>query len=192
MQLFFPWQLHICELGGGHPKIPLSAGNAFDRVFKKKAPPLCPSMGKHTHTYIEMRTHLRPTLISFYTPTQQCAHTHIWTNAEREQWRVSVLSERMPFLTPLSKYPCVNTADQMAERETDRDRERKTETEVLLESREQNTRTFLYSYNHTCMSVYQSVWPYLTLTLKLLRPHFHMQQANGSVAMVTTERPGIF
>lgn len=45
----------------------------------------------------------------------------------------------MPFLTPLSKYPCVNTADQMAERETDRDRERETETEGLLVTGEQST-----------------------------------------------------
>lgn len=191
MQLFFPWQLHICELGGGHPKIPLSAGNAFDRVLKKKkAPPLCPSMGKHTHIY--RHAHTPTSYPNKFLHTHSTMHTHTWTNAEREQWRVSVLSEWMPFLTPLSEYPCVNTADQMAERETDRDRERETETEVLLESREQNTRTFLYPYNHTCLSVYQSVWPYLTLTLKLLRPHFHMQQANGSVAMVTTERPGIF
>ena len=106
-----------------------------------------------------------------------------------EQWRVSVLSEWMPFLTLLSKCPCVNTADQMAERETGRERQ---EQRCCwgVESRAEGTS--LYSYGHTCRSVCQSVWPRVTFSLKLLRPHFYMQQANGSVAMVTTERPRIF
>lgn len=62
----------------------------------------------------------------------------------------------MPFLTLLSKYSRVNTADQTAERETDR--ESKTETEVLLESREHEYKDlpiFLQPY----LSVYQSVGP---------------------------------
>lgn len=98
MQLFFPWQLHICELGGGHPKIPLSAGNAFDRVLKKKRPHLFVQAWVSTHTYIDMHTYLRPTLISFYTPTQQCAHTHTHMDKRRERAVKGVCAEWMDAL----------------------------------------------------------------------------------------------
>lgn len=83
-------------------------------------------MGKHTHIYRHAHT---PTSHSTHplNNEQGLTFTHTHTHADKcERWRVSVLSEWMPCLTLLSKCPCVNTADQMAEREmeTDRDRER--------------------------------------------------------------------
>lgn len=107
-----------------------------------------------------------------------------------EQWRVSVPSEWMPFLTLLSKCPCVNTADQMAERETGRERQ-KQRCCWRVESGAEGL-PYILTAIPVCLSVCQSVWPCVSFSLKLLRPHFYMQQANGSVAMVTTERPRIF
>lgn len=185
MQLFFPWQLHICDLGGGHPKI-LLFERLWQRVQKEKRSHLFVQALVSTCTHIDMHTHLCPTLKRFYTPTQQCAGTniHTWTNAQREQWRVSVLSEWMPFLTLLSKCPCVNSWSDGWKRDT----ESKTETEMLLMSREQSRRTFLiFTTKHTCLSIHLTV----SHTLNIPRPHFLMQQAYGSVAMVTTERPWI-
>lgn len=105
--------------------------------------------------------------------------THTQTHAGREHWRVSVLSEWAPFLTRLSKYPCVNTADQMAERETDGDGGADGESRALHED--------LVILLQPYLSLYRSVWPRLTL-----HPHHHMQQANRSVAMETIDRPRIF
>lgn len=66
---------------------------------------------KFLHTHLTMRN-------------EQHSHTRTQTNARRERWRMSALSEWVPFLTLLSMRPRVNTADQMAERETKRERER--------------------------------------------------------------------
>lgn len=157
---------------GGRP--PQNSPLYWQRLWqgvKKKAPPLCPSMGRHTHVCRHAHT---PTSHSnkFYTPTQQCArttiHAHTDKYMEREQWRVSALSERMPFLTLLSKCPRVNTADQMTERQTERKRQRAKKETEMLNSRAGVERLFLNSNNHTfCLSICLT-WPHTCTPSSLL------------------------
>lgn len=89
-------------------------------------------------------------------------------------------SEWVPFLTPLSKYPCVNTADQPAERETGGHGGADEESKGLHKD-------FLL-FRQLYLSLYQpSLTPALTLG-----PRRRMLQANRSVVMATIDRPRVF
>lgn len=158
-------------------------------MFKKKKRPhlfVRAWVRAHIHRYSARRTHthLHCGANKFlHTRNTMCAHT--WTHAgserkrETEHQRLSAPSEWVPFLTPLSKYPCVNTADQPAERATGEHGGTDGESKGLHKD-------FL-QFRQLYLSLYQP-----RLTPPHTWPCRYMQEANRSVAMATVDRPRVF
>lgn len=106
---------------------------------------------------------------------EQHSHTRTQTNARRERWRMSALSEWVPFLTLLSMRPRVNTADQMAERETKRERE------VPPRSGERAAAA-AYFYNQDCLSV--------ALSVNLSDPFSHLPASSLALTFICSRQMG--